>query len=660
MHRNSKTTTITIDITSNDNDDKSSLLYDAAVTPRPEASDSVIEQRGEKKATGSTSTGKIASGLESSKPKTPPKPRYFFIRTEAANQTVLECSIDGNGRTVINRLFSWVESLIGRGQAGVAGFYKEKVSKKQYLIKQDKLATCVLEGSAGFAEYLIPHGRPGLKSAVNFAYASRWKQTPDAKEVAVTVQPRLEGYQPWAEVMTGKRRKAKSPISFEALNRTTIRGSIRHMSRQAKYELATAIYLSEVVGDESLHVGQFMVQVGADGLIGHITRVDFGARERFAALRMQNKDNHPGETSTPYRKSGQFGKSYICYLLRDPDIRAKYLELWARDINNPEELAKRNREAVRGQLNNIPEADRYDALDGIKSTLKGGKDKNFRVERSPAGEESVLKLLEQTTKARIEQMRAQNTAALYQDFTRSLQLICQHMPPLQEPVKTIVLKQTDPGSSLLSIDFASFLQPENFQSLVQAILSISRGEKKGMQPISAPVRQELTQAVKQLLCHLEANLKFSLQTDADSKVDPERQKQFEIIHDMRHNFRVQERVLKELESYAKSLDGFWLYHSPKHKIPSVKDVIKKIRDGVPINEVISEEFLHRIGTVNRTGDAGVVVAGYLRESVKRYVEIPFKPKMIGNESHRARSTTIDLLDDEFIINRARTMSSKSG
>jgi len=250
--------------------------------------------------------------------------------------------------------------LEGRGQPGFAGFFEYHLG--QLLIKVDDSATCVMEGSAGFAQSVIPKG---YESSVNFAHAGTLNSI-NGKE-AISIQKKAEGYQPWDEVVYGHKRNPKTPISYEWWHEDKIRTNINNMHENARFQLAIAIFISTLVGDESLHVGQFMAKTDNSGQVTDIMRIDFGARERFALHRLETED-FKHETSVAYNSSGQFGKDYISYLLAHPDIKQKYLKLWAQEMDIIG-LGEASKQEFMRQINNIPPEKIDEALEGVWETL---------------------------------------------------------------------------------------------------------------------------------------------------------------------------------------------------------------------------------------------------------------------------------------------------
>ncbi|MCG8473648.1 MAG: hypothetical protein MI742_17590 [Desulfobacterales bacterium] len=255
---------------------------------------------------------------------------------------VLEYAItekpEGQGGGPVQGRLQFVKSLVGRGQPGFAGFFKDTRSQVEYLVKEDEADTCVLEGSARFASELLPEGNA---TSVNFARAGSLVVTNPqggvADALAISVQLKVSADDgavseilPWDVIVYGRKRNPKTLLSEESSHSKEILSNIAMMSHKAQWDLACGIFISTVVGDESLHVGQFMAErEKSTGRVVGLTRIDFGARERYADMRLRSGDfRHT--TSKAYSSSGQKGKHYVDYLLASPAIRRKYTILWER------------------------------------------------------------------------------------------------------------------------------------------------------------------------------------------------------------------------------------------------------------------------------------------------------------------------------------------
>lgn len=274
------------------------------------------------------------------------------------------------------RRFVVKSKLTGRGQSGLANFYTN--GQTQSLIKEDDASTCVLEGTAYFAEHLLP---PALKNAVNFATAGVVAISP--KPMIVSVQPRVMpstqggAVKPWDVLVYGAKREPMSLVSWEQWYEGKLSRGIAELNSMAQWQLAAGIFTSQVVGDESLHVAQFMADVDADNNVIGIKRIDLGARERYARLREIKEEVDPYNTSAQYQSTGQFGKNYCGLMLKSPELNHKLTMLWARlsarsDIELEQAIKKSSEEAFIAQFAVIPEAQKMEALEGVLKVLNKG------------------------------------------------------------------------------------------------------------------------------------------------------------------------------------------------------------------------------------------------------------------------------------------------
>jgi len=229
--------------------------------------------------------------------------------------------------------FRYKSALAGRGQKGLANFYTDDVN--QVLIKEDDPATCVLEGTAYFVKHcqLLPKT---LEDCVNFASVGVVKRSATGEPMVVSIQDRVMPSQAenggkvrsWDEIVYGVKRNPNTIFSFESWYPDSIKQNIAALSPKVKWQLAASLFSSAAVGDESLHVGQFMALLDKDNNITGIKRIDLGARERFAVARNQIKQHDPFHDSTQYQAHGQWGKDYLSFLLADPSFRKIYTMIW--------------------------------------------------------------------------------------------------------------------------------------------------------------------------------------------------------------------------------------------------------------------------------------------------------------------------------------------
>ena len=246
--------------------------------------------------------------------------------------------IDANGQE-----YTMVKSLEGRGQAGLGAFYTSNTEGKQVLLKNDDPATCVLEGSASFVvtSGAIPKQ---LANTANYAHVGLYTNQ-DQEVTIISIQDRVAPIDnantqviPWDIIVYGRKREPKTMFSEESWHAKEIQQHLTNMSPATQWQLAGGIFSSSVAGDESIHIGQFMAIQDQEKNLVAIKRIDFGARERYAVARSENKYN-PYNTSSQYSSSGQYGKDYIDFLLSAQDIKRKYMLLWALAITDKIEAA---------------------------------------------------------------------------------------------------------------------------------------------------------------------------------------------------------------------------------------------------------------------------------------------------------------------------------
>jgi hypothetical protein len=210
------------------------------------------------------------------------------------------------------------------------------------------------------------------------------------------------------EIILGRKRDPKTFISEEWWHATDIIDVINSMSLNLKKQLALAIFMSQINGDESLHLGQFMVSQNENGEITKIQRVDMGALSRFAFTR---SEHNPLKTSPEYKASGQFQKDYIHYLVQDNDVKKELLKLWTIiDVDKVvEQVGKRFDQQIQHfEDNNLKE----EALSGFYKTLIKGSEKGVRRALTHAInqdlsflEQNVRDMLIMTTKKRCTEMQ---------------------------------------------------------------------------------------------------------------------------------------------------------------------------------------------------------------------------------------------------------------
>lgn len=282
--------------------------------------------------------------------------------------------------------------LSGRGQAGLAGFYSRDNENKQFLIKQDNPGTCLAEGLA------VSYLPPGTKDRKAVNRATMQEASVGDQNMLVSIQDRVVpedkptsqdkpepkpvlSFASFDTLILGHKRNPKTIVSEEARNKDQIKNYMAtEMSEDAKLQLAQAIYISQVNGDESLHTGQFVCfteKVSQNGVekevIRDIKRIDFGALGRYGALR---GDFDPTQTSDQYAKSGQIGKNYVGYLMQDPVVSNEVHRLWS--VTDPNEVAIQVGAQFDAQMNNVSDPElKKEALREFNNSLTGTKSEEY-------------------------------------------------------------------------------------------------------------------------------------------------------------------------------------------------------------------------------------------------------------------------------------------
>ncbi len=499
-------------------------------------------------------------------------------------------------------LFKRRTMLGGRGQAGVAGFYvsEDPSDNNEYLIKVDDSATCLMEGFACFAESVIPDT---LKSSVNFAHAGKANIDSNDEEVAVSIQPKLTGYKPWDVVIAGSKRNPKTMVSFEATNMSSILASIDQMTEHAKNQLAMAIFISSLVGDESLHVGQFMVKTNDNGIITDITRIDFGARERYAVLRQELND-YTHETSRAYERSGQLGKDYISYYLAHPDIKARVMHLWTRNEIQGDQLSEHYKAEFTAQFNNLPESKQKEAIEGVLATInKGAKSK-----LTTNNPEELAEQMSQMMKTRVTKLSASASVFIEVSLAHSFNQII---------LKSRNIKDTN----IIKNNIKTLVNAQSLHKLLSAYGSI----KDHLGKLEPP------EPVINILTHLQAkfNFEYAYNNDADKK------SLANIIQQL-DDLKAKYQVLNELLLYKQHLP---LSESAVDKIIAVdeaidwlrKDMAKPAGQRESICNTITPQFVEIISEIRLVGTVskGAEVAQRIDQYLINYKapEIMKRPKL---------------------------------
>ncbi len=280
--------------------------------------------------------------------------------------------------------YQLTRKLEGRGQPGLACFYRGQDGQER-LIKEDDVGTCLMEGTAYYIKDL--HLLPGeLADSVNFAKVGTLLKKGETKPSIVSMQDRVVSttsdgsIRSWDELVFGAKREPKTVISSEQWNEGAIKENILLLNTQPKWQLAAGIMSSAIVGDESLHVGQFMALLDEQSHVVGIKRIDLGARERYAVARSAANQHDPYNVSTQYRSTGQFGKNYISYLLAEPSLRKMYTMLWMNlsSIDNLQEsMVNASKQAFMAQFNVIPSEMREKALASVLETINKSAKPSF-------------------------------------------------------------------------------------------------------------------------------------------------------------------------------------------------------------------------------------------------------------------------------------------
>ena len=184
-----------------------------------------------------------------------------------------------------------------RGQAGASGF------TNGHFYKADPPATLLAECSADYVKSYIDQEKP----AVNLAEIDKFNGAPASK------QTMLEGWTTFDKAAIGRPRNSKSLKDEVDCMRATPKIIAEKFTADAKRQLGDAIFASVLAGDESMHLGQFMLKKDDKGNITDIKRIDLGAAHRYAHTRNLSGDNHPLHTSDHYSVT----RDYMKVLLQD-------------------------------------------------------------------------------------------------------------------------------------------------------------------------------------------------------------------------------------------------------------------------------------------------------------------------------------------------------
>ena len=324
----------------------------------------------------------------------------------------MDTSQETKNLTINNKTYKFEKPLSGRGQAGAAGFYS--CEGNMYLIKEDDPATCLAESLA-----IMPDEHNSIIQAeIGIATDSTSKRK---FPISIQLAFKLDGLD---NVLLGHKRKPKTLFSEESWGRNpeNITNGIKEFSDEIKEQLASAIYVSQLNGDESLHTGQFVTSVTIatytkfdpnkserDSItetvktkkVSKIQRIDFGALGRFA---MARNDFDPLHSSKHYTQSGQRGKDYVSFLLQEPDVKSKLLEYWAN--TDPEQIVKTVLERFDEQIKHLDgdDAIKKEALTGMFNTLCLGLKPPKKIDENLDLAIQVKGLLEESSRKRCKTM----------------------------------------------------------------------------------------------------------------------------------------------------------------------------------------------------------------------------------------------------------------
>lgn len=183
--------------------------------------------------------------------------------------------------------------------------------------------------------------------------------------------------------------------------------------------------MSVFLGQDHIHTGQFMAVFSGQNKdskdpskIEDIIRIDLGARDRHAGIRLATKAFKAGETSEAYRTSGKFGigqigKTYMEFLLKDPDVKANYMQLLIR--MNPGQITKAATDAVENftdAIAEVPEPQKKETLMKICKLYGIKPEKNADIKKL---KDSITEEMKKVVSTRLNMMHEsakQDTQAL--------------------------------------------------------------------------------------------------------------------------------------------------------------------------------------------------------------------------------------------------------
>ncbi len=375
-------------------------------------------------------------------------------------------------------------------------------------------------------------------------------------------------YQPWAEFITGKPRDPKTLRSYEAKNKTKILNSIENMTREAKNQFAMAIVLSEAVGDESQHIGQYLVK-GTKECITGVVRIDLGAAGRNIVQRNKENDIAPGTGSRSYvrRPFSQLGNNYISIPLADAEIKAKYQQFWIRSVD-ADKLVEEKIENIKEKLKHMTKTAQTDKIKAIMSTSK----MNIKIPAAEKGEFSSHF---------IDDVLSQYREALVENMIHMRNENIKKVLELNHLLDGLKVKRANPKGgkydfiqkSHNKLDFSRLYDEHQFLLLCDVLQ-----KNQGQSPSK----------VGPILYHLEANLEFNMDKAPDRELY---EKRLAMIRDLRSNFQIRQNVLKELKGYLAYLTNqSWFLRSSyrRHKIDRVEKAMDRIKKGERMDAMLND------------------------------------------------------------------------
>ncbi len=225
------------------------------------------------------------------------------------------------------------------------------------------------------------------------------------------------------QALCGVVRQAKVKTSLEFARQESISDGIARLSDRARTELAAALFASSAMGDESVHLGQFMALKRGE-TVEHITRVDFGARGRFAKRKVEKPTGNlvHDQTSHEYEQSGGFmgirqtGKNYLTLMLNEPKLHHSYNLFW---IHADEmTIVRSEQERIDQALEKLPEDEKRVFLSSLVEEMNERASTPIRVPEEGTIEESIEYVKHQIAKLtflRVHQMKDHAMDAIHRE-----------------------------------------------------------------------------------------------------------------------------------------------------------------------------------------------------------------------------------------------------